>query len=166
MRCQTCGHENSEAARFCARCGGNLSPEADLLVAGVEDHPQMGEGFTSFAVSPGMVTTGLGFEGYRIDQYLGVVRGLTVRSRGALGNAVGSVQSFFGGSISVYVDLCERARADAYQLMVRHANQLNANAIIGMRYDANEVMEGITEVLAYGTAVIVQTDRPVDHQSR
>ena len=100
-----------------------------------------------------MVTTGLAFEGFRVDRYLGVVRGLTVRSSGALGSAAGKVQSIFGGSISVYTDLCERARDDAYERMMQHANQLNANAIIGMRYDANEVTDGITEVLAYGTAV-------------
>ncbi|HZT07261.1 MAG TPA: YbjQ family protein [Chloroflexota bacterium] len=102
-----------------------------------------------------MVTTGLGFEGFRITQYLGIVRGLTVRSRGAVGNVVGQVQSFFGGNISVYVTLCEQAREEAYNLMIQHATQCGANAIIGMRYDANDVMEGITEVLAYGTAVTV-----------
>jgi len=129
------------------------------MVAGVDAHAQTQELGTSFGVSPAMVTTGLGFEGYRVDHYLGVVRGLTVRSSGALGSAAGKVQSMFGGSISVYTDLCERARDDAYERMMQHANQLSANAIIGMRYDANEVMDGITEVLAYGTAVtLVQED--------
>jgi uncharacterized protein YbjQ (UPF0145 family) len=103
-----------------------------------------------------MVTTTLGFEGYRIARYLGVVRGITVRSRSALGNLAGGIQAFFGGNITVYTELCEHARAEAFELMVQHAQQLGANAIIGVRYDANDVMEGITEVLAYGTAVIVE----------
>jgi len=107
-------------------------------------------------LSQEMVTTTLGFEGYRIARYLGVVRGITVRSRSALGNLAGGIQAFFGGNITVYTELCEHARAEAFELMVQHAQQLGANAIIGVRYDANDVMEGITEVLAYGTAVIVE----------
>ncbi len=165
MRCQTCGQENAEGTRFCARCGGNLSTEPDPTIAGVDALAPTRDAAASFGVSPGMVTTGLSFEGYRIAQYLGVVRGLTVRSRGALGNAAGKVQSIFGGSLSIYIDLCERARDEAYERMVQHANQLNANAIIGMRYDANEVLDGITEVLAYGTAVIVQADRDAEGQA-
>jgi uncharacterized protein YbjQ (UPF0145 family) len=103
-----------------------------------------------------MVTTGFDFAGYRVVKYLGVVRGITVRSRSALGNLAGGIQAFFGGNITIYTELCEHARAEAFQLMMAHAQQLGANAIIGVRYDANDVMEGITEVLAYGTAVVVE----------
>jgi uncharacterized protein YbjQ (UPF0145 family) len=103
-----------------------------------------------------MVTTAFDFEGYRITKHLGVVRGITVRSRSALGNLAGGIQAIFGGNITIYTELCEHARSEAFDLLVKHAQQIGANAIIGMRYDANEVMEGITEVLAYGTAVIVE----------
>lgn len=103
-----------------------------------------------------MVTTAFEFNGFRVAKNLGVVRGITVRSRSALGNLAGSIQSFFGGNITIYTELCEHARSEAFGLMVEHAQQMGANAIIGMRYDANEVMEGITEVLAYGTAVVVE----------
>lgn len=103
-----------------------------------------------------MITTSPNLEGYRITKHLGVVRGITVRSRSILGNIGGGVQSFFGGKLSIYVELCEKAREEAYDLMLQHANERGANAIISMRYDANEVMQGITEVLAYGTAVVVE----------
>lgn len=103
-----------------------------------------------------LITTSNQLEGYRITQHLGVVRGITVRSRSILGNIGGGVQSLFGGKLSIYVELCEKAREEAYQLMLQHANERGANAIINMRYDANEVMQGITEVLAYGTAVVVE----------
>ncbi len=103
-----------------------------------------------------MVTTTLGIEGYKVVKQLCVVRGITVRSRSALGNLAGSIQSFFGGNITIYTELCEHARAEAFELMEQHAEQIGANAILGVRYDANDVMEGITEVLAYGTAVVVE----------
>ncbi|MEO6733254.1 MAG: YbjQ family protein [Ferruginibacter sp.] len=103
-----------------------------------------------------LITTANNLEGYRITKHLGVVRGITVRSRSILGNIGGGVQSLFGGKLSIYVDLCEKTREEAYQLMIQHANETGANAIINMRYDANEVMQGITEVLAYGTAVVVE----------
>src|SRR5438067_2333576 len=99
-----------------------------------------------------LVTTSNYLEGYRITKHLGIVRGITVRSRSLLGNIGGSVQSLFGGKLSIYVELCEKAREEAYQYMLQHAGERGANAIINMRYDANEVMQGITEVLAYGTA--------------
>ena len=103
-----------------------------------------------------LVTTSNMLEGYHITRHLGVVRGITVRSRSILGNIGGGVQSFFGGKLSIYVELCEKAREEAYELMLQHADERGANAIINMRYDANEVMQGITEVLAYGTAVIIE----------
>jgi uncharacterized protein YbjQ (UPF0145 family) len=98
----------------------------------------------------------MGFDGYRIVQHRGVVRGIVVRSRSVFGTQGASIQTVFGGNITLYTELCERAREDAFQLMITHANEAGANAIIGVRYDANEIASGITEVLAYGTAVIVE----------
>jgi uncharacterized protein YbjQ (UPF0145 family) len=103
-----------------------------------------------------LVATTNEIPGYQITQNLGVVRGVTVRSRSALGNIGGAIQSFFGGNISIYTSLAEHARQEAYDLLVEHARQAGADAVIGMRYDANDIMEGITEVLAYGTAVKLQ----------
>ena len=103
-----------------------------------------------------MVTTAMELPGFRITRSFGVVRGITVRSRSVVGNFVGGIQSLFGGNISIYTELCEQARADTYQLMCRHAQGLGANAIIGMRYDATELMAGLTEVLCYGTAVLAE----------
>jgi uncharacterized protein YbjQ (UPF0145 family) len=108
------------------------------------------------AVNASMVTTAFGIEGYRVVKNLGVIRGITVRSRSVLGNIAGSIQTLFGGNITVYTELCEHARGEAFNLMVEHAQALGANAIIGMRYDANEVMDGVTEVLAYGTAMVLE----------
>jgi uncharacterized protein YbjQ (UPF0145 family) len=107
-------------------------------------------------VDKGMVTTGLDLPGYRITRNLGLVRGIIVRSRSIIGNIGAGLQSLIGGNITLYTELCENAREDAYELMVEHAAEIGANAIIAMRYDANEVSAGITEVLAYGTAVIVE----------
>src|ERR1700754_704891 len=103
-----------------------------------------------------LVTTSTSLEGYKMVKHLGVVRGITVRSRSALGNIAGGFQSLFGGRLSIYVELCENAREEAYQLLIQHAQAIGANGIINMRYDANEVMQGITELLAYGTAVVVE----------
>jgi len=106
-------------------------------------------------MDPAMITTSNQLDGFKITRHLGVVRGITVRSRGALGNLAGGLQSIFGGKLSIYVELCERAREEAFYLLQQHAEEHGANAVINMRYDANEVMPGITEVLAYGTAVFV-----------
>ncbi|HSC36716.1 MAG TPA: YbjQ family protein [Chitinophagaceae bacterium] len=103
-----------------------------------------------------MVTTNIELNGYKIVKNLGVVRGITVRSRSLLGNMAGGFQTLFGGRISIYVELCEKTREEAFQEMMIHAAQRGANAIINMRYDANEVMNGVTEVLAYGTAVVAE----------
>ena len=103
-----------------------------------------------------MVTTALELPGYRIVHNLGVVRGITVRSRSILGNLAGGIQSLFGGNITIYTELCEKARGEAFDLLIQHADAIGADGIVAMRYDANEVMEGITEVLAYGTAVKVE----------
>jgi uncharacterized protein YbjQ (UPF0145 family) len=107
-------------------------------------------------MNPAMITTSFDFTGYRVAKYLGVVRGVTVRSRSMVGNFVGGLQTMFGGNITIYTELCEHARAEAFQFMAQHADQIGANAIIGMRYDANDVMDGVTEVLAYGTAVVIE----------
>lgn len=109
-----------------------------------------------------MITTAFELPGYRITTNLGVVRGITVRSRSIVGNVLGGLQSLFGGNITIYTELCERARDETFQLMRQHAQSLRANAVIGMRYDATELMAGLTEVLCYGTAVVVE---PVDASS-
>lgn len=103
-----------------------------------------------------IITTSNALEGYRITKHLGLVRGITVRSRGVLGNIAGSFLAMFGGRSTIYTELCEKTREEALQLMIVHGKQLGCNAIINMRYDANEVMQGVTEVLAYGTAVYVE----------
>jgi uncharacterized protein YbjQ (UPF0145 family) len=108
------------------------------------------------------VTTAFGFEGYKIVKNLGVVRGITVRSRSIVGSFGASIQQIVGGNISIYTELCEQARLEAFELMMKHALELGANAIIGMRYDANEISDGVAEVLAYGTAVVIQAEAPKD----
>jgi len=105
-----------------------------------------------------MITNSFELNGYRITRSLGVVRGITVRSRSLLGNIAGGLQSLFGGRLSVYVELCETTREEAFNHMREHAAEKGANAVVNMRYDANEVMDGITEVLAYGTAVVVEKE--------
>jgi uncharacterized protein YbjQ (UPF0145 family) len=106
-------------------------------------------------VQHSMVTSAFSIDGYRIDKSLGIVRGITVRSRSIFGTIGGSLQTIVGGNISAFTNLCEKSREEAFTLMLDHAGQLGANAIIGMRYDANDIMNGVTEVLAYGTAVIM-----------
>src|SRR4051812_44485376 len=103
-----------------------------------------------------LTTTTFELAGYRIVKSFGVVRGIIVRSRSIVGNIGASIQSLFGGNISLYTSLCERARDDAFRQMLAHAAELGANAVVGVRYDANEVTPGITEVLCYGTAVFVE----------
>ncbi|HUI52916.1 MAG TPA: YbjQ family protein [Terriglobales bacterium] len=107
-------------------------------------------------VDTSMVTTANELPGYRVVRNLGIVRGITVRSRSVLGNLAAGIQTIVGGNISVLTELCEKAREEAYEILLQHAAQQGANAIVCMRYDANEVMQGVTEVLAYGTAVQVE----------
>jgi len=104
-----------------------------------------------------MITGTFELPGYRIVRNLGIVRGITVRSRSVVGNVLGGLQSLFGGNITVYTELCEQARTEAFDLMCRHADQIGANAIVALRYDATELMDGLTEVLCYGTAVTVES---------
>lgn len=106
-----------------------------------------------------MVTTTNDIVGWRVVRQLGVVRGITVRSRSVIGNLGAALQTLVGGNITLFTELCEHAREEAFELMIQHATRMGANAIIAMRYDANEVSQGVTEVLAYGTAVVVEPVR-------
>jgi uncharacterized protein YbjQ (UPF0145 family) len=124
-----------------------MSPDSLVKVGGSQ---------VSRVVDGHMVTTAFVLDGYRIVKNYGVVRGIIVRSRSVIGNFVAGLQTIFGGNITMYTSMCERARTDAFQILLQHASALGANAVIGMRYDATEVMAGITEVLAYGTAVLVE----------
>jgi uncharacterized protein YbjQ (UPF0145 family) len=103
-----------------------------------------------------MTTTAFDIPGFRVSRSMGLVRGIVVRSRSVLGTLGASLQTFIGGDITLYTDMCEKTREDAFERMLQHAAELGADAIIGVRYDANEIMEGVTEVLCYGTAVKVQ----------
>jgi uncharacterized protein YbjQ (UPF0145 family) len=103
-----------------------------------------------------LTTTAFDLAGYRVVKTLGIVRGIIVRSRSIIGNFGAGLQSLFGGNITIYTSMCERARSDAFNDMIVHAGELGANAVIGIRYDATEVASGITEVLCYGTAVYVE----------
>ncbi len=103
-----------------------------------------------------MTTTTFEIPGSRIVRNLGVVRGITVRSRSIFGTIGGSLQTLVGGNISLFTELCEKTRAEAFDMMVKHAEQVGANAVVGIRYDATEVMQGVTEMVCYGTAVVVQ----------
>ena len=109
-----------------------------------------------YSVAHHMVTTAFSLDGFRVIRNLGVVRGITVRSRSVFGTMGAALQTVVGGNISIFTKLCEHARAEAFDIMIQHASELGANAIIGARYDANEIMNGVTEVLAYGTAVVVE----------
>ena len=104
-----------------------------------------------------MTTTAFTLEGYSVVQNLGVVRGITVRSRSIFGTIGGSLQTLLGGNITLFTELCEKTRAEAFEMMVDHAEELGANAVVGIRYDATELMQGVSEVLCYGTAVAVQS---------
>jgi len=108
------------------------------------------------SIERAFVTTALELPGYRVVRSLGVVRGVVVRSRSVLGTLGASLQTLVGGNITLYTELCENARADAFQLLLEHGAEAGGNALIGVRYDANEVTDGVTEVLAYGTAVVIE----------
>ena len=117
-----------------------------------------------YSVAHHMVTTAFELPGFRVVQNLGVVRGITVRSRSVFGTIGAGLQTMVGGNISIYTKLCEQAREEAYEILIQHASEIGANAIIGARYDANEIQAGVTEVLCYGTAVIVQPTEPANYQ--
>jgi uncharacterized protein YbjQ (UPF0145 family) len=119
---------------------------------------RVGFNFLMMNLTHPLTTTAFELPGFRITKSFGVVRGIIVRSRSVIGNFGASIQSLFGGNISLYTSLCERAREDTFNLMLTHAGQLGANAVIGVRYDATEIAPGITEVLCYGTAVFVEKE--------
>ncbi|HEY9132691.1 MAG TPA: heavy metal-binding domain-containing protein [Dyella sp.] len=110
----------------------------------------------SLRIQPHLVSTGNEIPGFRIVRPVGIVRGITVRSRSVIGNLGAALQTLVGGNITIYTELCEKAREEAFELMLQHAAEHGANAVVAMRYDANDVAEGVTEVLAYGTAVWVE----------
>src|SRR6266853_2153843 len=110
-------------------------------------------------MNPAMTTTAFELDGYRIVKNFGVVRGIVVRSRSILGTIGAGLQTLVGGNITLLTNLCEKTRAEAFDLMLQHASEIGANAVVGARYDATEVMQGVTEVLAYGTAVVVEPER-------
>src|SRR5688572_3347567 len=105
-----------------------------------------------------MTTTGFAIDGCRVVKNVGVVRGISVRSQSIFGTLGGSLQTLLGGNISLFTELCEKTRSEAFQIMLEHAEELGANAVVGIRYDANEVMSGVTEVLCYGTAQVVEPE--------
>lgn len=106
-----------------------------------------------------MTTTAFTLDGYHISKNLGVVRGIIVRSRSIFGTIGGSLQTLLGGNITLFTDLCEKTRMDAFMMMLQHAKEKGANAVIGIRYDATELMQGVSEVLCYGTAVVVEKNK-------
>lgn len=110
-------------------------------------------------ISHVMTTTQFQLDGYEVKRSLGIVRGIIVRSRSVLGTIGASLQTLVGGNITLLTELCEKTRNDSYDLMLQHADQLGANAVVGVRYDATEIMQGVTEVLCYGTAVVVESKR-------
>jgi uncharacterized protein YbjQ (UPF0145 family) len=112
---------------------------------------------------PLLSTTAFGFDGYRVSRHIGLVRGIIVRSRSIVGNIGAALQTIVGGNITIYTNLCERTRQDAFEALCQHATELGANAVIGVRYDATEITPGVTEVLCYGTAVVLEK---VDESAR
>ncbi len=106
-----------------------------------------------------MTTTAFELEGYKVTRGLGIVRGIVVRSRSVIGTFAAGLQTLVGGNITLFTELCEKTREEAFDLMLAHAQQMGANAVVGVRYDATEVMQGVTEVLCYGTAVVVEPAR-------
>ncbi len=138
--CPKCKFHNTDNANYCTACGTGLSASAT----------------PSGSISHQMVTTTFDLLGHRVVRNLGLVRGIVVRSRSIVGTVGASLQTLVGGDISLFTQLCENTRNDAFERMRQHAADLGANAVIGVRYDATEIMNGVTEVLAYGTAVIVQ----------
>ncbi len=145
--CTKCQARNVDAAVYCVSCGGMLS--------GAE--PVHNYTAPSGAISHHMVSTTFDLPGDTVVRNLGLVRGIVVRSRSIVGTVGASLQTLIGGDITLFTNLCEQTRNDAFERMLQHAAELGANAVIGVRYDATEVMQGVTEVLSYGTACVVET---------
>jgi len=149
--CAKCGAQLSAGIAFCQNCGSPVSGAGGAStthVSGLPPHPQPTE-------IP--CTTAFSISGCRIVKELGIVRGLTVRTRGIGGRFQAGVSAIVGGKVDAYIDMCEQARSEALQHMIDHARAMGANAVIGMRYDTTEIAEGMDEVLAYGTAVVVES---------
>lgn len=147
MRCKVCGRDfpslyHFKTADVCLGCYEGMGDEDRVKAA------QPKEIFR-------MTTTAFTIDGYRVVRSLGVVRGITVRSRSVFGTIGASLQTIVGGNITLFSELCEQTRSEAFEMMVNHAVERGANAVIGVRYDATEIMQGVTEVLCYGTAVVV-----------
>jgi len=148
--CPKCGSKAAAGTVFCANCGSALSPTAagsPETLSGLPPHP---------APTQIPCTTAFSITGYRIVRELGIVRGLTVRTRGVGGRFLAGISGVVGGKVDAYIDMCEQARGEALQHMIDHACAMGANAVIGMRYDTTEIAEGMDEVLAYGTAVVIE----------
>jgi uncharacterized protein YbjQ (UPF0145 family) len=150
MKCERCGNEYPSEYYFktktvCRECFDKLTPEEQERA---KQPPQMHR----------MTTTAFTIDGYRIVKTFGVVRGIIVRSRSIFGTLGAALQTVVGGNITLFSELCEQTRADAFEMMVNHAREMGANAVIGVRYDATEIMDGVTEVLCYGTAVVVEPE--------
>ena len=148
MQCERCGRDFPSRYYFrvkgiCAECFNRLSPA------------EQRESIRPRGISR-MTTTAFTIDGYEVVESLGVIRGITVRSRSIFGTIGASLQTIIGGNISLFTELCEKARSEAFEMMVMHAEEIGANAVVGVRYDANEVTSGVTEVLCYGTAVVVR----------
>jgi len=149
MKCSKCGKEFPSIYYFktdtvCIECFKTLPPDE-----------QQKEIYNQLMKHP-MTTTTFTIEGYKIVKQLGVVRGITVRSRSIFGTIGASLQTIIGGNISLFTELCEKSREEAFGMMVEHAEQIGANAVIGVRYDTTELMSGVTEVLCYGTAAVLE----------
>lgn len=151
MRCARCGKEYPSRYYFktrtiCDKCFSEMTPEEQkkaLEPSGIER----------------MTSTTFTIDGYTIKKTLGLVRGITVRSRSIFGTIGASLQTLVGGNITLFTELCEKTRREAFEFMVQHAEDEGANAVVGVRYDANEVMSGVTEVLCYGTAVVIEPSK-------
>ena len=151
MRCERCGREFPSKYYFmaegaCTECWQKM------------DEAERAATVKRAAKVHALTTTAFTIDGYRILRSLGVVRGVTVRSRSLFGTLGAALQTIVGGNISLFTELCEKTRSDAFEMMVDHAEQVGANAVIGVRYDATEVMDGVTEVICYGTAVVVEPE--------
>jgi uncharacterized protein YbjQ (UPF0145 family) len=149
MKCDKCGRDHPSRHYFkadgiCDECFRGL------------DEPQQAELLRALQEKYSKTTTAFEIDGHRIVRSLGVVRGVTVRSRSIFGTLGATLQTLVGGNITMFTELCEKTRAEAFEMMLRHAQELGANAVIGVRYDATEVMDGVNEVLCYGTAVVIE----------
>jgi len=149
MRCTRCSKDVPSRYYFsvpgiCNDCWGKMTPDEQE-----RNRPPLNRL---------MASTTFTVDGYRITKTFGVVRGITVRSRSIFGTIAGGLQTIVGGNITIFTDLCERTREEAFEMMIRHAEEVGANAVIGVRYDATEVLDGVTEVLCYGTAVVVERE--------